>query len=246
MAPSWSKSTPKPTSLPATMRSRIWFATSIADVALSTDGSVESCVCRDLSGRLGKSITDTIKDADRVPYRREHEPAPFRFPWMDGDCGYLCPQRRRRRSWQARRHLLPSRPTGDKDARAPSAVRSPCMSLRPTRLRWTSPISIEADRRARTCDLLRTGARVRQAGKHHREDGRRPACASSTRKSVFVKQAFCHQSRPDGRRRRKAEAEKDIGAPAKIVQPSRALQLGEGIEKEESDFAAEVAAAAKG
>ncbi len=40
------------------------------------------------------------------------------------------------------------------------------------------------------------------------------------------------------------EAEKEIGAPAKIVKFVR-FALGEGIEKEESDFAAEVAAAVK-
>lgn len=42
-----------------------------------------------------------------------------------------------------------------------------------------------------------------------------------------------------------AEAEKDIGAPAKVTAFVR-FALGEGVEKEESDFAAEVAAAAKG
>ncbi|MEM9575199.1 MAG: elongation factor Ts, partial [Pseudomonadota bacterium] len=41
------------------------------------------------------------------------------------------------------------------------------------------------------------------------------------------------------------EAEKEIGAPAKISGIVR-FALGEGVEKEESDFAAEVAAAAKG
>ncbi|MCX2697028.1 MULTISPECIES: translation elongation factor Ts [Ochrobactrum] len=41
------------------------------------------------------------------------------------------------------------------------------------------------------------------------------------------------------------EAEKSIGAPAKITGFAR-IALGEGIEKEESDFAAEVAAAVKG
>ncbi|WP_306119950.1 MULTISPECIES: translation elongation factor Ts [unclassified Roseitalea] len=40
------------------------------------------------------------------------------------------------------------------------------------------------------------------------------------------------------------EAEKDIGAPAKVTGFVR-FALGEGVEKEESDFAAEVAAAAK-
>ncbi|MAS07371.1 MAG: elongation factor Ts [Ahrensia sp.] len=42
-----------------------------------------------------------------------------------------------------------------------------------------------------------------------------------------------------------AEAEKEIGAPAKIAGFVR-FALGEGVEKEETDFAAEVAAAAKG
>ncbi|MBI1261822.1 MAG: elongation factor Ts [Rhizobiales bacterium] len=42
-----------------------------------------------------------------------------------------------------------------------------------------------------------------------------------------------------------AEAEGDIGAPIKVVGFVR-FGLGEGIEKEESDFAAEVAAAARG
>ncbi len=41
------------------------------------------------------------------------------------------------------------------------------------------------------------------------------------------------------------DAEKSIGAPAKITAFIR-FALGEGVEKEESDFAAEVAAAAKG
>ena len=41
------------------------------------------------------------------------------------------------------------------------------------------------------------------------------------------------------------EAEKEIGAPAKITGFVR-VALGDGIEKEETDFAAEVAAAAKG
>jgi translation elongation factor Ts len=40
-------------------------------------------------------------------------------------------------------------------------------------------------------------------------------------------------------------AEQEVGAPIEVVGFAR-LQLGEGIEKEESDFAAEVAAAAKG
>ena len=42
-----------------------------------------------------------------------------------------------------------------------------------------------------------------------------------------------------------AAAEKAVGAPIEVTGMARLL-LGEGVEKEESDFAAEVAAAAKG
>uniref|UniRef100_A0A914ZCS3 Elongation factor Ts, mitochondrial n=2 Tax=cellular organisms TaxID=131567 RepID=A0A914ZCS3_9BILA len=41
------------------------------------------------------------------------------------------------------------------------------------------------------------------------------------------------------------EAEKEIGAPAKVTGFVR-FALGDGIEKEETDFAAEVAAVTKG
>ena len=59
---------------------------------------------------------------------------------------------------------------------------------------------------------------------------------------VLLKQAFVLN--PDVTvEKALADAEKDIGAPAKITAYLR-FALGEGIEKEETDFAAEVAAAA--
>ncbi len=60
---------------------------------------------------------------------------------------------------------------------------------------------------------------------------------------VLLKQAFVMN--PDLTvEKALAEAEKEIGAPAKIVGFVR-FALGEGVEREETDFAAEVAAAAK-
>jgi elongation factor Ts len=60
---------------------------------------------------------------------------------------------------------------------------------------------------------------------------------------VLLKQAFVMN--PDVTvEKALAEAEKDIGAPAKITAFVR-FALGEGIDREESDFAAEVAAAVK-
>jgi elongation factor Ts len=61
---------------------------------------------------------------------------------------------------------------------------------------------------------------------------------------VLVKQAFVINPDLTVEAALKA-AEKDIGAPARISGFVR-FALGEGIEKEESDFAAEVAAAVKG
>jgi elongation factor Ts len=60
---------------------------------------------------------------------------------------------------------------------------------------------------------------------------------------VLLKQAFVMN--PDVTvEKALADAEKEIGAPAKLTGFVR-FALGEGIEKEESDFAAEVAAVAK-
>jgi elongation factor Ts len=61
---------------------------------------------------------------------------------------------------------------------------------------------------------------------------------------VLLEQAFVHE--PDitvGAAVKKAEAE--VGAPIS-VEGFRILKVGEGVEKADSDFAAEVAAAAKG
>jgi elongation factor Ts len=60
---------------------------------------------------------------------------------------------------------------------------------------------------------------------------------------VLLKQAFVMNPDVTVEKALK-DAEKDIGAPAKITSFIR-YALGEGIEKEESDFAAEVAAAVK-
>ena len=61
---------------------------------------------------------------------------------------------------------------------------------------------------------------------------------------VLLKQAFVMN--PDLTvEKALAEAVKEIGAPAKLTGFVR-FAVGEGVEKEETDFAAEVAAAAKG
>jgi elongation factor Ts len=64
------------------------------------------------------------------------------------------------------------------------------------------------------------------------------------KESVLLKQAFVID--PDKSvEQAVADAEKEVGAPLKLTGFVR-FALGEGIEKQESDFAAEVAAAAAG
>ncbi len=62
--------------------------------------------------------------------------------------------------------------------------------------------------------------------------------------AVLLKQAFVHDPEKTVEQAVKA-AESDVGAPIKVVGFAR-FALGEGIEREETDFAAEVAAAVAG
>ena len=85
-----------------------------------------------------------------------------------------------------------------------------------------------------------------QSGKpadDHRQDGRRPACASSTRKSCCSSRPSSSTARPRSSKVVE-EAAKEVGAPVKVAGFLR-FALGEGIEKKSEDFAAEVAAQLK-
>jgi elongation factor Ts len=109
-------------------------AQSIANVALSTDGSVEAVSAATYRRATGKSVTDTVKDAiahigENMNLRRSAKlsvddgvVATYVHNAVADGLGKLGV-------------LVAVKSTGNKDALAPSAVRSPCTSPRPTRLR---------------------------------------------------------------------------------------------------------------
>ena len=87
-------------------------------------------------------------------------------------------------------------------------------------------------------DPGRIGAPVRQAGKRHREDDRRPDAQVLRRDGAAL--ADLRHRRRNARSRKVIEkAAKDLGAPIEIAGFVR-FQVGEGIEKADSDFADEV------
>ena len=88
-------------------------------------------------------------------------------------------------------------------------------------------------------DKFQTAGKTRQ---RDREDRRSPVSRPSTRKLTLLEQPYVHDDKKTVAQALK-EAEGKVGGPIKIAGFVR-YALGEGIEKRESDFAAEVAAAA--
>jgi hypothetical protein len=85
----------------------------------------------------------------------------------------------------------------------------------------------------------RKGCRERQARRDRRQDGRWRGAKFAKENALLSPAVRDGQQDPDRGRRR--QAGKDAGATIALKDYVR-FQLGEGIEKEESDFAAEVAA----
>ena len=223
-----SRSIPRPTSSPATMPSR-QIVRNVAKVALAYRRHDRSGCRRELS-RL-RQVGHRHDQGRGRHDRREPELPPLgQARGRAGRGRDLCPQRRRRRSRQARRA------GGARDGRARPRLRTPSRRQVAMHVAATNPLALTrrgarpGRGRARARDLRRPGAPVRQAGGDHREDGRRPP-AQVLRGSRALKQAFVLNPDLTVEKALK-EAEKDIGAPAKITGFVR-FALGEGIEKED-------------
>ncbi len=91
-------------------------------------------------------------------------------------------------------------------------------------------------------DLRRAGASLRQAQGDRREDGRGAAQEGVLRPGALMNQVFVIDGKATVAEALKA-AEKTAGAPIRVAGFVR-YALGEGIEKKQEDFAAEVAKAA--
>ncbi|MBE7185545.1 MAG: elongation factor Ts [Methylobacterium mesophilicum] len=212
----------------------------VAQVALETDGSTEAVAEGRYPGAT-KSVTETIKDAvgtigENLSFRRskllevsEGAVATYVHNSVGENLGKLGV-------------LVAIETAGDAEA-ARNFARQVAMHVAAT-----SPLSLnetDLDPAAVEREKAIFSDQARQSGKPENiiekmVEGR---LRKFYEEVVLVKQAFVLN--PDLTvEKALVEAEKEIGAPAKISGFVR-FALGEGIEKEESDFAAEVAAAVK-
>ncbi|MGQ2908475.1 MAG: translation elongation factor Ts [Aliihoeflea sp.] len=212
----------------------------IAEVALTTDGSTDALGAATYPGSE-KSVTDTIKDAigtigENMSLRRSAKltvssgaVATYVHNAVADNLGKLGV-------------LVAIETTGNADA-ARAFARQVAMHVAAT-----NPLALtaeEVDASAVEREKAVFSEQARQSGKPENiiekmVEGR---LRKFYEEVVLLKQAFVMN--PDVTvEKALADAEKEIGAPAKLTGFVR-FALGEGIEKEESDFAAEVAAVAK-
>jgi elongation factor Ts len=212
----------------------------IAAVALTTDGSTDAVGAATYPGGE-KSVTDTIKDAigtigENMSLRRSAKlsvssgaVSTYVHNAVADNLGKLGV-------------LVAIETTGNADA-ARAFARQVAMHVAAT-----NPLALtaeEVDAAAVEREKAVFSEQARQSGKPENiiekmVEGR---LRKFYEEVVLLKQAFVMN--PDVTvEKALADAEKEIGAPAKLTGFVR-FALGEGIEKEESDFAAEVAAVAK-
>ena len=210
----------------------------VAKVALSTDGSIEA-VGAAAYPQGSKNVSDTIKDAigtigENMSLRRSAKlpgtVATYIHNQVADGLGKLGV-------------LVGVETSGDAEA-ARAFARQVAMHVAAT-----NPLALtaeEVDPSAVNREREIFSAQARESGKPENiiekmVEGR---LRKFYEEVVLLKQAFVLNPDLTVEQALKA-AEADIGAPAKLTGFVR-FALGEGIEKEESDFAAEVAAAAKG
>ncbi|MCR4267314.1 translation elongation factor Ts [Nitratireductor sp. ZSWI3] len=212
----------------------------IASVALGTDGTLDAVAAATYPSS-GKSVADTIKDAigtigENMTLRRSAKlsvangaVATYVHNAVTDGLGKLGV-------------LVAVETTGNADA-ARAFGRQVAMHVAATNPLALTEAEVDPAAVAREKDIFSDQAR--QSGKPENiiekmVEGRMRKFFEEV---VLLKQAFVIN--PDLTvEKALAEAEKEIGAPAKITGFVR-LALGEGVEREESDFAAEVAAAVK-
>ena len=212
----------------------------VATVALSTDGSVEAVGAASYPSG-GKSVNDTIKDAigtigENMSLRRSAKlgvssgaVATYVHNAVAENLGKLGV-------------LVGVETTGDAEA-ARAFGRQVAMHVAAT-----NPLALTADQVDQAAVEREKAIFTEQARGSGKPDNIIEKMVEGRLRKfyeevVLLKQAFVINPDMTVEQALKA-AEKDIGAPAKLTGFVR-FALGEGVEKETSDFAAEVAAAAK-
>ncbi len=213
----------------------------VASVALGTDGSVEAIAAANYPA-TGKSVTDTIKDAiahigENMNLRRaaalsveEGVVATYVHNAAADGLGKLGV-------------LVAVKSSGNKDA-LNAIGRQVAMHIAATSPLALRPEDVDAAVAERERNVF-----IEQSRASGKPDAIIEKMVEGRMRKFFEEVALLSQSfviNPDLTVAAAVkEAEKTVGAPIEITGMARLL-LGDGVEKEESDFAAEVAAAAKG
>ena len=211
----------------------------IAQVALGTDGTTEAVANAAYQG--GKSVSDTIKDAiatigENMSFRRSAKlsvgqgaVATYVHNAVADNLGKMGV-------------LVAIETAGNADA-ARAFARQVAMHVAATNPLSLTPDEIDPAVVEREKAIFSDQARASGKPENIIEKMVEGRLRKFYEEVVLVKQAFVIN--PDLTvEKALQEAEKEIGAPAKITGFLR-FALGEGIEREEADFAAEVAAAVK-
>lgn len=213
----------------------------VASVALTTDGTVDAIAAANYPA-TGKSVSDTIKDAighigENMTLRRaallsveDGVVATYVHNAVSDGLGKLGV-------------LVALKSTGNKDVLA-AIGRQVAMHIAAT-----NPLAIRAEEVDATVAERERNVFIEQSRASGKPDAIIEKMVDGRMRKFFEEVALLSQAfviNPEltvGAAIK--EAEKEAGAPIEVTGMARLL-LGEGIEKEESDFAAEVAAVAKG
>jgi len=213
----------------------------VAEVALSTDGSVEAVGAATYPAS-GKSVSDTIKDAvatigENMNLRRaallsveDGVVATYVHNAVADNLGKLGV-------------LVALKSTGNKEA-LNAIGKQVAMHIAAT-----APLAIRAEEVDAAVAERERNVFIEQSRASGKPDAIIEKMVEGRMRKFFEEVALLSQAfviNPDltvGAAIKAAE--KDVGAPIEVTGMARLL-LGEGVEKEETDFAAEVAAAAKG
>ncbi|TDH36177.1 elongation factor Ts [Pseudohoeflea suaedae] len=213
----------------------------VAQAALSTDGSVEAVSAATVASS-GKSVTDTVKDAvgqigENLNFRRSAKlsveagvVATYIHNAVSDNLGKLGV-------------LVALKSTGNTDA-LNAIGRQVAMHVAAT-----APLALNKDAVDPAVADRERNVFIEQARESGKPENIIEKMVEGRMRKFYEEVALLSQAfviNPDqtvGEAVKAAEAE--VGAPIEVTGFVR-LALGEGVEKEESDFAAEVAAAAKG
>lgn len=216
-------------------------ANGIANVALSTDGSVEAVAAANYPA-TSKSVADTLIDAigtigENMNLRRSAKlsvkdgvVATYIHNSVTDSLGKLGV-------------LIALESTGDKD-KLNAIGRQIAMHIAAT-----SPLAVTSDEVDKDVADRERAVFLEQAKESGKPDNIAEKMVEGRMRKFFQEVALLSQQfviNPDQTVAEAVKAaEADVGAPIAVTGMARLL-LGEGVEKEEEDFAAEVAAAAKG